>query len=380
MHTVRTYLDLTIMPDESAYRQIADYFRTQVALGKMKPDERLPAIRDLAQMLALDPGTVARGYRELEQEGTIVTRQGKGSFIASTTKNLTELRKKKLGVVVEKAILEALGLGFSVEEIEATLTLHLSGWRERRSNRILKTSSPKHKGAYIRFAGSHDLAIELLAVHLSTFSPVIHLSTNFVGSLPGLMALERGEADIVGAHLFDEETGQYNVAYAKKLIPNEPLALVNLVQRIQGLIIQPGNPKHIVNVRDLIRPEITFVNRQKGSGTRILLDAELRRQNISSARINGYNREETTHSAIAGVISQGEADVGLGAQSSASAAGLDFIPISKERYDLILVQAALDNAGIQSVLAAIRQESFREMLRSIPGYDLNDTGNITRVT
>jgi putative molybdopterin biosynthesis protein len=373
-------MDLIVNQNDLAYRQIADYFRTQVALGRMKPDERLPAIRDLAHTLKLDPGTVARAYRELEQEGSIVTRQGKGSFIASTTKNLTELRKKKLGVVVEKAILEALGLGFSIEEIETSLTLHLSSWRERRSSGIKKTSLPKqHTGSDVRFIGSHDLAVELLAVHLSTLSPAVHMSTYFVGSLPGLVALERGEADIAGAHLFDEETGQYNVAYAKKLIPNEIVVLINLVQRIQGLIIQPGNPKHIVNVRDLERPEIIFVNRQKGSGTRILLDAQLRRLDISPASVKGYDQEETTHSAVAEVVLRGEADVGLGAQSSASAVGLDFIPISKESYDLVLLQASLKKPGIQDILTSLHQENFIEMLRSIPGYDLSDTGNVTLI-
>ncbi len=374
-------LKLIINPNESPYRQIVDYFRTQIALGKLKPEERLPAIRDLARMLTLDPGTVARAYRELEQEGTIVTRLGKGSFISPQTKgkNAVEQRHKRLSVIIEKAILEALGLGFPVEDIETTFTLHLTRWRERRSpSDMPKGRLPANK-QQVRFAGSHDLAVELLAVHLSTIDPGVQLTTDFVGSLPGLLALERGEADIAGAHLYDEETGEYNISYAKKLIPNETLVLINLVQRIQGLMIKPGNPKHILSIRDLGRTDITFVNRQKGSGTRILLDAELRRQNISSARINGYDREETTHSRVAGVISQDEADVGLGAQSSASAAGLDFIPLVKERYDLVFLQANIENPGIQSILAAITQESFREMLRSVPGYDLSNTGDIIRI-
>jgi molybdate-binding protein/DNA-binding transcriptional regulator YhcF (GntR family) len=369
-------LDLIINPNESPYRQIVDYFRTQVALGKLKPEERLPAIRDLARMLTLDPGTVARAYRELEQEGTIVTRQGKGSFISPHIKgkNVIEQRQKRLSVIIEKAILEALGLGFPVEDIETTFTLHLAGWRERRSPFDIQKGHLPASRQQVRFAGSHDLAVELLAVHLSTIDPGVQLTTNFVGSLPGLLALERGEADIAGAHLYDEETGEYNISYAKKLIPNETLVLINLVQRIQGLMIKTGNPKHILSIRDLDRSDITFVNRQKGSGTRILLDAELRRQNISSARINGYDREETTHSKVAGVISQDEADVGLGAQSSASAAGLDFIPLVKERYDLIMLKDSLELPPYNLIPASIRSETFLAMLSSIPGYDTSETG------
>lgn len=374
--------NLIVRSDESAYNQIADYVRTQVALGNLKPDERLPAIRELSRELKLDPGTVARAYRELEQEGTIVTRYGKGSFIASAIRgrNINEQRQKRLEVVVEKAILEALGMGFAVEDIETAFTLHMAGWRERRSPSGRKKKQPYIKtDKLLRFVGSHDIAVELLAVHLSTFAPGVHLTTSFVGSLAGLIALERNEADIAGAHLFDEETGEYNIPHIKKLMPNETIVLINLVQRIQGLMVKPGNPKHILGIRDLIRSDITFVNRQKGSGTRILLDAQLRHHGISLAKVKGYDREETTHSAVAGAIAQGDADVGLGAQSAASAAGLDFIPLIKERYDLIILKEKFSNPFAQRLVEVIRQDSFHEMLRSIPGYDLTDTGTITTV-
>jgi molybdate-binding protein/DNA-binding transcriptional regulator YhcF (GntR family) len=372
---------ITINPDEPAYGQIAEYFRVQVALGKLKPDDRLPAIRELAQTLVLDPGTVARAYRELEQEGTIVTRQGKGTFISPDikAKRVIEQRQKRLSVIIEKSILEALGIGFSVEDIETTFALHLAAWRERRLPAETKKVRLKAAGESVRFAGSHDLAVELLAVHLGTLNPGIHLTTSFIGSLPGLMALEKGEADIAGTHLYDEESGEYNISYAKKLIPNEPVFLINLMQRVQGLMIKPGNPKHLVGIRDLTRSDVTFINRQKGSGTRILLDSELKRQNIPSNRIKGYEREEITHTGVASVISRGEADAGLGAQSSASAAGLDFIPISKERYDLVFIESSLEKPDIKRIVGVIQQESFHEMLGSIPGYDLSESGKITRL-
>ncbi len=375
--------NLVVHPGESAYRQIADYVRTQVALGKLKPDERLPAIRELSRELKLDPGTVARAYRELEQEGTIVTRLGRGSFIAAAIKgkNVNEPRQRRLSVVVEKAILEALGLGFSVEDIETAFTLHLAGWRERRSQSDSKKSHPPTTPRRtIRFAGSHDIVVELLAVHLGTLNPSVHLTTSFVGSLAGLMALERNEADIAGAHLFDEETAEYNVSYVKKLMPNETVILLNLVQRIQGLIVKPGNPKHILGIRDLTRPDIIFVNRQKGSGTRILLDAQLRHQGISQAKVKGYSREEMTHSAVAGAVAQDDVDVGLGAQSAAGAAGLDFIPLVKERYDLIMLKDSLESAPFNLIPEVVRSEAFLAMLGSMPGYDTSETGRIHTIS
>jgi len=381
IHTKRTMsTDFSISPGGPAYSQIVEQMRLQIALGKLRPGDRLPAIRDLARRLGLDPGTVARAYHELEQEGTIAARRGRGSFVSVTTgrEYLTEQRRKRLGVAVEKSILEALGMGFAVEDIEAAFTTHLGAWRERHAQGG-KRQSGRTVGKSLHFRGSHDIAVELLAVHLGTLNPAVHLTTDFVGSLAGLMALESGEADIAGAHLIDEETGQYNIPFVKKLLPNEKVALINLVQRIQGLMVKPGNPEHILGVRDLARKGIIFVNRQKGSGTRILLDAHLRKTGVPSAGIRGYGREETTHSAVAAAVASGEADVGLGAQAAAGAAGLDFIPLVKERYDLIMLEERLDSEPFRLVLDVIRGRDFRGMLESIPGYDVSEMGTAVTV-
>ena len=358
-------MDFRILPGDSAYSQVAEHVRLQVALGKLKPDDRLPAIREFARRLGLDPGTVARAYRELEHEGIIATRRGRGSFISADVRRagFTGQRQKRLGVAVEKSIMEALGMGFAVEDIEAAFTLHLAAWRARRAPGGKKRSRRTGRNI-IRFRGSHDIAVELLALHLGTLDPAIHMTTDFVGSLAGLVALESGE---------------YNVPFVKKLMPNETVTLINLVQRIQGLMVKSGNPEHIIGVRDLGRKEITFVNRQKGSGTRILLDSQLRKTGIPVAHVKGYGREETTHSAVAAAVARGEADAGLGAQAAASAAGLDFIPLVKERYDLIMLEDRLNSKPYNLIPEVLRSREFHSMLESIPGYDISETGTTVTV-
>jgi molybdate-binding protein/DNA-binding transcriptional regulator YhcF (GntR family) len=375
-------MNISFRSDEALYLQIADHFRRQVALGRLHPGERLPSIRELARKLGLDPGTVARAYRELEKQEIISSRRGGGSFISTSAseKYLTEQQQKRLGELLEKAVLEALGLGFTTEDIEVAFTMRLAEWRARRIQSALKkepTIPRQSNGIY--FFGSHDIAIELLASHLSIVYPDTRLFPSFVGSLAGILALEQGEADIAGAHLLDNESGEFNIPFIKRLMPNETVTLMNLMQRVQGLILAARNPKHITGIKDLTRTDITFVNRQKGSGTRMWLDSQLLSLGIASNNIRGYEREEKTHVAVSNIIAQGEADVGLGAQSAASIAGLDFIPLFKESYDLITLQANFEQPRIQRVKEVISSKSFQQMLNSMPGYDLSQTGNIVTV-
>ena len=371
-------MDICFRPDEALYLQIADHFRRQVALGKLRPGDRLPAIRELAQKLGLDPGTVSRAYQELEREGIISGRRGGGSFVSTTASEryLAEQQQKRLGVLTERIILEALGLGFTTEDIETAFTLRLAEWRERRIQSAPKAKITPRPANEIRFFGSHDIAVELLASHLSTLYPDTRFAPSFVGSLAGLMALEQGEADIAGAHLLDNDSGEFNVPFIRRLMPNDTVVLINLMQRVQGLILAPGNPKHITGINDLKRSDITFVNRQKGSGTRILLDSQLLSLGIAPAEVRGYEREEKTHIAVATLIAQGEADAGLGAHSAANVAGLDFIPLFKERYDLVALQASFEQPHMQRIKEVVDSESYQKMLSSMPGYDLSQTGKM----
>lgn len=381
MHTSNKLLkSIEFIQDEPVYQQIADHLKRQVALGEIRTGARLPAIRELARMLKLDPGTVARAYRDLENEGIITGRRGSGSFVSGggIGKPLAEQHHKRLELLLEKAIVDGMGLGFTPEEVATTFTLRLAEWRERRgiSAREASAKSSIHD---IRLLCSHDLAVELLVSHMGALYPNLHVVTRFVGSLAGLVALSSGEADVAGAHLLDDDTGEFNVPFVKRLMPDEDILLLNLVQRLQGLMVARKNPKHITGIEDLARNDVTFVNRQNGSGTRMLLDSRLRKLGISSADIKGYDREETTHMAVASLIAQGQADVGIGAQSAAEVVGLDFIPLLKERYDLVAREEMFKRLPLDSLWKAVQSDSFRNMLRSIPGYDVSDTGKVTIV-
>ena len=255
-------MDISFRSDEALYLQIADHFRRLVAAGKLRPGERLPAIRELAQKLGIDPGTVARAYQELERDGVVTGRRGGGSFVSTVASEayLSELQHRRLSTLVEGAIIEALGLGFGTEDIETAFTLRLADWRERRSESAQPVSPAARAPGEVRFIGSHDLAVELLATHFGALYPDLRFTASFVGSLAGLMALESREADIAGAHLMDAETGEYNVPYVRRLMPHEVVVLINLVQRVQGLMLPHGNPKGITGVADLKSPDVTFVN------------------------------------------------------------------------------------------------------------------------
>ncbi len=309
-------------------------------------------------------------------------RPGSGSFISSTVreKPLAEQQQRRLALVVERAVLEALGLGFTTEEIEASFTMRLAEWRERRaqSEKKPETVAALHSKD-IRFMGSHDLAIELIETHMGTLYPELRFSTTFVGSFAGLVAVASREADIAGSHLLDSESGEFNTPFIRRLMPNDDVILINLMQRFQGLMVAPGNPKHISGIKDLIGSNITFVNRQRGSGTRILFDSQLLSLGIAPDHVRGYDHEEKTHMAVASLIAQGRADAGLGAESAANVLGLDFIPILKERYDLVALADTFEQPPLRRLREVIVSKSFQSMLRAISGYDVSDTGKVVRI-
>ncbi len=224
--------------------------------------------------------------------------------------------------------------------------------------------------------GSHDLALDVLASHLSRAFPGTGLSSVHVGSMAGIMAMRRQEAHLAGIHLIDEETGDYNVPYVKRFLRFQDFALVNLVHREQGFIVARGNPKGIGGFDDLARTGVAFVNRQRGAGTRILLDLALARLGIDPGRISGYDREEYTHMSVAASVASGMADAGLGIRSAASALGLDFVPVAKERYDLLTTKAFLESELAGKLLAVIRSDEFKEAVWRLGGYDVSATGKV----
>ena len=224
--------------------------------------------------------------------------------------------------------------------------------------------------------GSHDLTLDLLASHLHRLRPELSLSSSNVGSLGGLLALARGEAHMAGCHLLDEHSGEYNIAYIRRYLKGHRIVVVNLVHRIQGLILPKGNPRGIASLEDLARDDVMFINRQRGSGTRMLLDYKLRELGIAPDQVNGYERDEYTHLAVAAAVAGGRADVGLGILSAANAMGLDFAPLLSERYDLVIPAEHYESDVMQPVLEIIRGDEFRRAVDALGGYDTSAMGEV----
>jgi putative molybdopterin biosynthesis protein len=224
--------------------------------------------------------------------------------------------------------------------------------------------------------GSHDLTLDLLSSRLAAWRPGASLSSSNVGSLGGLIALQRGECHLAGSHLLDEDTGEYNLSYVRKTLPDRPVVVLTLVYREQGLILPKGNPKGIAGLEDLLRDDVRFVNRQRGAGTRVLLDYKLRELGLDSSKIEGYEREEFTHLAVAAAVSSGAADVGLGILAAARALGLDFAPLLKERYDLVIPREHYESDLLAPLLEVIRGPGFRQEVEALGGYDASEMGRI----
>ncbi|MBI3173922.1 MAG: molybdopterin biosynthesis protein [Chloroflexi bacterium] len=222
--------------------------------------------------------------------------------------------------------------------------------------------------------GSHDVILDLLAQYLSNHDRRF-VSAN-VGSQGGLVALRRGEAHLAGSHLLDPETGEYNVSYLKQYLPDIPVKLVTLVGREQGLLVRRGNPKGIKGLGDLTRPEVQFVNRQRGAGTRILLDYHLNRLGIVAETVLGYNQEEYTHLGVAAAVASGRADCGLGIPAAAQALDLDFVPLFNERYDLVIPTAYAESDLLAPLFAVLADPAFRQSVAALPGYDVTRMGNL----
>ena len=224
--------------------------------------------------------------------------------------------------------------------------------------------------------GSHDMTLDLLGSLLHKEHSSLSLASSNVGSLGGLQALRRDEAHIAGSHLLDEDTGEYNIPYIRRVLGGQEVVVVNLVYREQGLMVPRGNPKGIRSLSDLTREEVSFVNRQRGSGTRILLDYELKRAGIDPDAIHGYNRDEYTHTGVAAAVASGTADVGLGIMAAARALDLDFVPLLKERYDLVIPRPYYESPLLQPLLEIIRGPDFQTQALNLGGYDTSQTGQV----
>lgn len=227
--------------------------------------------------------------------------------------------------------------------------------------------------------GSHDLVMDIINNHIHSMDSRMDLSSAHTGSMGGIMALRKGECHLAPIHLLDEKTGVYNVPVLQKYLKEKEIILVKGFGRMQGFMVQKGNPKNIDSLKDLAREDISFVNRQKGSGTRVLLDYRLNKKGMDKEEIKGYNREMTTHMSVAAAVSSKTADVGLGVYSAARTMNLDFIPLAEEEYDFAIVKDEMENPKMKTFIKVIKSKELKEELRELGGYTFKNTGKVVKI-
>ncbi|MBF0559140.1 MAG: molybdopterin biosynthesis protein [Nitrospirae bacterium] len=318
-----------------------------------------------------------------------ITSEGDGSIQAvlsrqvASTLGVDEFVRVKVGVVGGKNIATPLGRGagllMSLVRADGMIRIpaNSEGLSAGSEVEVDLLRSKEVISKTIVCIGSHDNTLDILANNIKKKYPKYSLSSAHVGSMGGLMALSRGEAHLAGTHLLDEITGEYNISFIKRFLPGKKIVLINLVYRQQGFLLKKGNPKKILGFDDLLRDDVVFINRQTGSGTRLLLDKCLKEQKIESSLIKGYERDEYTHMAVASAVLSGLADTGLGIYSSAKALNLDFLPLASERYDLAVPLEFMDMETMQPILKTIREDQeFRDIVQSMGGYDTRDMGKV----
>ena len=293
-----------------------------------------------------------------------------------------EFLRVKLGRVGDRMVATSLPRGAgcitSITEADGIIRVphHVEGIqaREETTAELLRPLS-RIKNTIV-IVGSHDNTLDVLTDLIRAGHSHVSVSSSHVGSLGGLMAIKRGVCHLAGSHLLDTEDGSYNLSYIRRYLPDTRVRVVNLVFRDQGLIVRPGNPKDIRGIEDLARDDVAFINRQGGSGTRILLDYRLAQLDIDPDRIRGYDAEEFTHMSVAVAVLSGRADAGLGIFAAAKALGMDFIPVVTEQYDLVIPEAFFESEPIRMLLDTINGRDFKQRVEALGGYGTDRTGEM----
>jgi molybdate-binding protein/DNA-binding transcriptional regulator YhcF (GntR family) len=358
------------------YQQIIQSIRNDIFSGVLKPGSHLPTVREMAKERQCTIGTIMRAYQELARQGLVISRVGKGTSVADnlTAQDQTPLRRASLYNRVDAFLLEIMTAGYTTEEVEQSFRANLDRWRAVVS--MPAETSPN----ILRFVGSHDPSLSLIADHFHEANPELVLHLSFTGSLGGLIALAEKSADLAGCHLWDELTDTYNEPFVRKLLPGQKVALLTLAHRRIGLIVAPGNPLGVNSINDIARPGIRFLNRQQGSGTRVWLDVQLHRAGLDSSDISGYQSEKMTHSEVARAISKGDADVGLGVETAALSFGLGFKFLTIERYDLVIPGDKWELGSIQALKRWLDTPQAKVIIAGLGGCDMRETGTVTWIS
>lgn len=310
----------------------------------------------------------------LEEEKEVFQQAIISKKITSSLKN-RELIRVNLGYVNDKLIATPLssGAGVTMSLVKADgiaiIPQSLEGVDAGSpvNVRILKPLN-KIKETLVS-VGSHDIIMDILA-------DMMQLTSGHVGSMGGILAMKRGECHIAPIHLLDMDTGEYNIPYVKRYFKGQKMALIKGVRRHQGFIVEKGNPKGIKDFSDLVRDDVVYVNRQRGAGTRILLDYHLNKENIEPADIKGYEREMTTHMAVASAVKTGSATTGLGIYSAAKALDLDFMEVAYEDYDFLVPFSLLEDARVKKFIQILKSDEFKRRVDELGGYGFEQTGEI----
>ena len=220
-----------------------------------------------------------------------------------------------------------------------------------------------------------DIVLDMLSKYIEKHTSLTPLRS-YNGSLNSLISMYNGECDVVSVHLYDGETEQYNLPYVKRILVSQPFIMINLICRNAGIYVQEGNPHNIKDWGDLANPKISIVNREKGSGARVLLDEQLRINGISTDLLKGYKNELTSHFSIASAVASGQADVGVGIESVAKMVNVDFIPLIKEHYDLVILKTKENVELVKVIKDAVTSSEYRSQLEQLNGYDLKMTGKV----
>ncbi|MBW5466482.1 excisionase family DNA-binding protein [Brevibacillus formosus] len=307
-----------------------------------------------------------------------------------TTEEIAKiLRISKLTVydLIKKGELPAYRVGRQMRVDESDLEAYKAKakgeYRQASAVSIPQTGQAQQSSRYEQtgtgrniIISGQDVSLDLLAGHLEKKDEAYRPLRSYVGSLNSLVAMYTGKADIVSTHLYDGDTNEYNVPYIRRILCGHRFVVINMLSRWAGFYVQAGNPKQIKAWSDFTKPGIRMVNREKGSGARTLIEEQFRLAKIAGSDVIGYEREETNHLAVAGVVARREADVGVGIEKAASLVGVEFVPAVRERYDLVLLKNKDNEQLIQAVLDILGSRPFQKELEAVGGYDLSQTGKI----
>ncbi|MES1041167.1 helix-turn-helix transcriptional regulator [Peribacillus simplex] len=296
------------------------------------------------------------------------------SYTIEEVAQLLKVSKLTIYDLVKKGDLPVFRVGRQMRMDAKDLELYIYNHKSSTSP-VPVADSPKNEVKDSLVISGQDMVLDILGQYIQKDTSYKTLRSN-TGSLSGLISMYNGESDIVSLHMFDGDTGEYNLPYIKKILVGYPYILLNLVSRKAGLYVKKGNPFGLTTWTDLKHKDLAIINRERGSGARILLDEQLRIHSISSKNLKGYENEETNHLSVASAVSAGIADVGVGIEKAAKIVGIDFVPLITERYDLVILKSPKNEQLINVVKRILSSNSFQAEIKALGDYDTSQTGSI----